>query len=188
MNQRYGKTLAIVLLMTVLPTALSSRVIETPQDVVAGFYAAYLPHRQGGLPFGAELERIAPFLSMRLHRLIVAALEYQGAWVKRHPDKPGTAGRPPFIYKPPFVDGEYFSGSVEGPKSFKVSRTAAREKGTWTVYVRFWYDPDLEGWEDAVVVVTERGHFKIDDVLYSGAGPFDPPGRLSRNLRWRDDK
>ena len=125
MSQLHGTTLAAMLLMCVLSTGMGSRAIEQPQDVVAEFYAAYLPNRQGGLPDGAELQRIAPFLSTRLHRLIVAAIEYRDVWVKKHPDKPGVGGAPPFIYKPPFVDGDYFSSIFEGPKSFKVSRTAA---------------------------------------------------------------
>ena len=54
--------------------------------------------------------------------------------------------------------------------------------------MRFWYDPDLDGWEDAVVVTTERGHYKIDDVLYAGDGPFNSRGRLSESLRRRNGK
>ena len=85
--------------------------------------------------------------------------------------------------KPPFVDGDYFSSLFEGPKSFKVKGSSVIEEGVWKVDVRFWHDPGLEGWADSVIVINEGGRFKISDVIFSGAGPFNPPGRLSERLK-----
>jgi hypothetical protein len=182
----FGMTLAAALTAGEFPAVAGQHSGESPRTVVADFYAAYVPNRQGGLPGGAELQRIAPFLSRRLHGLIVAANAYVEGWVRRHPAEPAVDGLPPGELKPPFVDGDYFSSLFEGPKSFKVSRVVPGRKGSWNVYVRFWYEADAEGWEDAVIVIAERGHYKIDDVVYSGAGPFNPPGRLSRRLIQRE--
>ena len=125
------------------------------------------------------------FSSTRLHDLIVAANQYVDEWVKRHPDKPGVGGDPPVINKPPFAGGDFFTGNVEGARSFKVSRTVRGSNRTWIVYVRFWYESGLEGWEDAVVVIADRGSYRIDDVVFSGDPPAHPPGRLSAILRQR---
>src|SRR5262245_36759621 len=133
---------------------------EKAAAVVTDFYSAYIPHRQGGLPKEAELQRLAPFLSDRLHASIVAALDYQEAWEKRHPED-----------RPPFVDGEYFSSLFEGHEYFKVSRVTASSKTEWKVQVHFRYE--TVEWDDTVLVVAERGRYRIDDVLYSGAGEFN---------------
>jgi len=157
------------LLVAVL--AVSCAAAERPQSVVDAFYSAHLPHRTGGLPSGDELRRLQPFLSQRLHGLITAALAYQEDWVKRNPPDE----------KPPFVDGDYFSSVFEGPGSFKVSRVVKEQDG-WHVHVRFKYEPAPD-WEDVVVVKQENGRYVIDDVLFSGVGEFNPPGRLSERLK-----
>lgn len=134
----------------------------------------------------ANRERLRPFLSDNLNRLITAALEYQTEFIKSHPDEPSPTG-PPVSYKPPFVDGDYFSSLFEGPTSFKVVRTVRDGKASWRVPVHFWYDRSLPGWEDVVIAAQERGRYVIDDVEFSGAGPFNPSGRLSARLKYRED-
>ena len=121
-----------------------------------------------------------------MNRLIVEALQYQELYIASHPDEPSTAG-PPVIYKPPFVDGDYFSSLFEGPKSFKVGQTFAGGNRSWRVHVHFSYDPSLTGWEDVIIVTEQRGRYVIDDILYSGVGPFNPSGRLSDCLKQRED-
>jgi hypothetical protein len=160
---------------------------ESPSSVVERFYAAYLTDRQGGLPSGDHLERLRPFLSDNLNASVLAALQYQESYIASHPDKPSQTG-PPVVYKPPFVDGDYFSSNFEGPKSFKVVRAVAVPGGSWKVDVHFWYDASLDGWEDAVLVTEQRGRYVIDDVLLTGGGPFSPSGRLSDFLKVREDQ
>jgi hypothetical protein len=53
------------------------------------------------------------------------------------------------------------------------------------VHVRF--SRDSARWEDAVLVIKEDGRYVIDDVLFSGAGEFNPSGRLSEQLTWREE-
>jgi hypothetical protein len=158
---------------------------DSPSTVVEHFYSTYLPDRQGGLPSGRQLERLRPFLSDNLNLLIVAALRYQERFIASHPDEPQPTG-PPVIHKPPFVDGDYFSSMFEGPKFSEIARTEPGPNGSWQVHVHFWYDRALPGWEDVIVVTDQRGRHVIDDVLFSGAGPFNPSGRLSDRLKQRD--
>jgi hypothetical protein len=158
-----------------------------PGATVERFYASYIANRQGGLPEGKELKRLAPFLSQRLHGLIVDALAYREAWTKRHPPEPSPDGGAPVVDKPPFVDGDYFTSLFEGPKRFKVGSAEGDDVGGWKVRVHFWYEAGSEGWEDVVLVRKENGRYVIDDVLLSGAGPFNPPGRLSDALTARDE-
>ncbi|HEV7241855.1 MAG TPA: DUF3828 domain-containing protein [Thermoanaerobaculia bacterium] len=148
---------------------------DGPRAAVHTFYTSYLKVRPAGLPEGADLERMKPLLSRRLHGLIVDALQYRDAYIAGH-----AADE-----KPPFVDGDHFTSLFEGPKSFEVARAVAEPNGSWKVHVRF--SRDSARWEDAVLVIKEDGRYVIDDVLFSGAGEFNPSGRLSEQLTWREE-
>lgn len=136
-----------------------------PEDVVKQFYTTYIAAKPAGLPDGATLARLKPFLSDRLYASIVDALAYRDEMEKRFPDE-----------KPPYVDGDHFTSVFEGPRAFEIVRADGDN-----VHVRFSDGPDVS-WEDVVVV--KDG--KIDDVIYGGAGEFNPPGRLSDRLEARD--
>jgi hypothetical protein len=137
---------------------------DRPQDVVEHFYTEYVAARPAGLPDGEDLKGLEPFLSERLYGLIVDALKYRDEMIERHPDE-----------KPPFVDGDHFTSLFEGPRSFKILRVNGE-----TVHLEF--EHDTVQWEDVIVVKDGR----IDDVIYGGAGEFNPPGRLSDRLKARD--
>ena len=142
-----------------------------PTSVVDDFYKTYIANRPPGLPEGVALDRLRPYLSGRLQTLIDAALAHQKDFIKKNPSE-----------KPPFVDGDHFSSMFEGPTSYKPLATTAQPDGTWNVSVHFAYNTEVE-WEDTVVVRMDQGRYTIDDILYSGAGAFNPPGRLSDRLR-----
>lgn len=142
---------------------------------MTAFYTEYLSGPIGGLVRGRDLSRLAPFLSERLHRSIVEALAYDREFLRLHPDE-----------KPPFADGDHFSSLFEGPRWFTVTGATELADGVWRVDVRFWYEAGSEGWSDAILVVADRGQYRIDDVLYGGAGPFNPAGRLTEKLQWRE--
>jgi hypothetical protein len=156
---------------------------EVP-DVVARFYVMRIENPTAGLPSGERLEELRPLLSRRLDGLIRDALEYQARFIAEHPDVPSPDGGPPEVFKPPFVDGDYFTSLFEGPRGFELARVSST-KARWEVTVRFWYPPDAE-WADRVVVIEDDGRYVIDDVIYSGAGPFNPAGRLSVTLQARE--
>lgn len=153
-------------------------------SLVARFYATYLERPIGGLPSGPDLERVRPMLSARLAGLIDEALAYQARFIADHPDELAADGSAPVVHKPPFIDGDYFSSLFEGPRGFEISSATPIRPGEWEVAVRFRYE--THGWEDRIVVVEEAGRRVIDDVIYGGAGPFNPSGRLSDALRSRD--
>jgi hypothetical protein len=158
-----------------------------PDSVVEHFYKTYLPKWTGGLPYGRDLEELRPFLSDNLYRLINEALEYQKRFIALHPEELSSSGGPAIIYKPPFIDGDYFSSSFEGPKSFKILKTEKAPNGSYLVHVLFVYDQSVAGWEDVIIVIKERGVYVIDDVIYSGAGDFNPKGRLTDRLKYREE-
>ena len=145
-----------------------------PADVVRGFYTQYVKAQPAGLPTVAQQKALAPYLSKRLLGLVDAARAYQEQEAKAHPDD-----------KPPFVDGCLFASLFEGPKAFEVGRAVA-DGPRFKVPVHFTYEKDV-AWDDAVIVAREDGRYVIDDVLLSGIGQFNPPGRLSTNLASRGE-
>ena len=145
-----------------------------PATVVQQFYEKYIKLSPAGLPTAAQQKELAPYLSRRLLGLMDAARAYQEKEAKAHPDD-----------KPPFVDGCLFASLFEGPKAFKVGTTVAEGKDS-KVKVHFTADEGV-AWDDEVVVVKEDGRYVIDDVVLSGIGQFNPPGRLSTNLASRGE-
>jgi hypothetical protein len=169
------RTAAVVLLS--IPALFAPPVVgadSNPAAVVQQFYEAYIKLSPAGLPTAAQQKELAPYLSRRLLGLMDAARAYSEKEAKAHPDD-----------KPPFVDGCLFASLFEGPRSFKVGTTVAEGKDS-KVKVHFTADEGV-AWDDEVVVVKEDGRDVIDDVVLSGIGQFNPPGRLSTNLESRGE-
>ena len=141
--------------------------------MVSRFYAKYLELQPAGLPTPEQQKELAPYLSRRLLRLMDAARAYSEKAAKAHPDE-----------KPPFVDGCLFASVFEGPMAFRIGSTVVEGRG-FKVQVHFTGDQGV-AWDDHVLLVREDGRYAIDDVLFSGAGAFNPPGRLSAALESRE--
>jgi uncharacterized protein DUF3828 len=144
----------------------------SPQSLVDEFYRTYIPHKPLGLASGKQLARLKPFLSTKLIASINDALAYQKDYEKKNPGD-----------MPPFIEGDFFSSLFEGPSSFK-SGAAVAEGDSWNVPVHFKYE-NVQ-WDDVVVVKKENGRYVIDDVIFGGAGEFNPKGRLSERLAARN--
>jgi hypothetical protein len=162
----------IALLVFIWFVGLSSCSGNSPSKPVEDFYNLYLNIHPVGLLNHEEEKVLAPYLSKHLLALIDEARLYQEAFIRQHPND-----------KPPWVDGCLFASLFEGPSWFKISDVIANPDGTSTVKVHFGYESSE--WEDSVIVRVEAGRFVIDDILMSGAGDFNPPGRLSEHLRYR---
>lgn len=172
-------TVAYCAILLAVFSASPSSARNNPQTAVHDFYAAYAKLPPGGLPRGRQLATLRPFLSNRLYRLIVAAGRYDGQFARRHPDE-----------KPPFVDGDFFTSNIEGATRFTVG-AAKKHRAGYRVSISFEYrDPQAASkplrWDDAVIVVRERGRFVVDDVEFLGDWQFGNRGLLSRILTTRN--
>ena len=161
--------------VAIFAAGVRSDAAETPSSVVAAFYKSYVDAPFGGIPSRAQQDAMNAGLSRRLLGLLEQARSVQEEFIRKHPDE-----------KPPWSDGCLFASLFECPRRFRVSRVSRQADGAFRVQVHFWYEDSLAGWEDAVVVRREGGRLVIDDILLSGAGPFNPPGRLSSNLQWNE--
>ena len=75
------------------------------------------------------------------------------------------------------------AGVVKGcaPEGGILGEAATTGGGVTRVPVQFRYGTEA-AWQDVVVLVREGSGYVIDDIEFSGAGPFNPPGRLSEAL------
>ena len=144
------------------------------EAAVCGLYETYLEVRPAGLPTQRQQRAFAPYLSRRLLALMDEARREQKDFARRFPDE-----------KPPFVDGCLFASLFEGPDRFELVSTDPKQDGTTRVTVRFGYQ-DAKPWEDTIVVAREGKRLVVDDVLFGGAGEFNPPGSLAEGLAARD--
>lgn len=147
----------------------SCPVADTPEGAVCGFYARYLEVRPTGLPTPVQQATLAPWLSGGLEARFDAARRQQERFRAEHPGE-----------KPPLVDGCLFASLFEGPTSFEVGAADAGD-GVARVPVKFRHGNEA-AWQDVIVLTREGGRFVIDDIEFAGAGPFNPPGRLSEAL------
>ncbi|MFM7275568.1 MAG: hypothetical protein ACKO4A_17285 [Gammaproteobacteria bacterium] len=147
-----------------------------PAAVVEGFIAAYRELGFRGLPDGAQLERLSPFLSTRLAGLLRDARAGQQAYREKYPTD-----------KPPLIDGDLFSSLFEGANRAEISETLEQADSA-AVLVRYEYrDPRdgklIEDWPDRFLLVPEAGRgWRIDDIEYLGGWDFAMKGRLSGAL------
>lgn len=169
----------LLIVLASLAVCCARRVPEQEaRTLVTRFYAS----RPGNILEEAELRRLEPFLSSRLHAQAQKVIEYQTAWIKRHPDEHPAGGGPPVIYKPPFGDGVYFIDSEAGFTRFAVSNVVPQPGPRWRVNVHFWPRPHSGGeWEASVIVIREGDRNAIDDVLLPGDGAAKIP--MSRVLQ-----
>lgn len=150
-------------------------------DFVRSFYAD--KERPSRVPSVAELQggRSGPF-SIKLHRRLLSAAKYRDRFIATHPPESAGVGLPPIIYKPPFIEGDMFTGSPDGAPLFEVGNVRRLKKGRWNVRLKSTPDPHMSRWAVAVVVVREDNACAIDDVRYE---PLSEGMSLSKSLSTR---
>jgi hypothetical protein len=155
-----------------------------PETVVRKLYRQIVARHPLGIPAGADKKAIWPFLSTRLVQGLDTGQACEDDYVHQHP---GNESRPdpslpPVIEKPEFgwLERGLFSGIDEEalPADAAVERTEAQKDGSLRVYVRLTYketfktygrSPDPQNkfsWLVAAIVITERGRFVVDDILF----------------------
>jgi hypothetical protein len=124
--RRTGLLLAVSLLTSGLACA------QTPEVLVRSLYQQVVTLHPGGLPTGAKLGAVAPYLSKSLLHRIELTRACANDWFKQNNGQ---------MVKAPFAWGEagLFSGQDErtNPYVYSIRRTEAEKDGSFHVYVRF---------------------------------------------------
>lgn len=170
-----GRTVAAILLAATLPAMAQ----DAGASLAANNFYTVL-RAQGsfdGLPGAAPRAALLPLMSDRLGKLMQAANDAQ------------TRFRMQNRFAPPLAEGDLFSSLLEGPDSFKVGActgapTAQRCRIQFhrakPVLVRGQTQPP--DWNDDLLLVQERGGWRVDDVDYRGGFAYGNTGLLSQAL------
>jgi hypothetical protein len=139
----------------------------------AVFYDIRLSERTGGVPVGDFRTRLRPVISSMLDSLLAQAAEAE----RRHTARTSNA-------EPPYLQGDIFSSLVEGATSYEIGECDADDE-TVTCDVQLVHDAEDKPvqWTDRVVLVSEDGHWAVDDIHYGGDWDFGPKGTLQQMLR-----
>ena len=134
-----------------------------PKALVRSLYQEVIARHPIGIPWGANKEVFAPYLSNALLHRIQLAVACGKDWDRQHPDpnlKPELA----------WLEIGLFSGDVEraSPRAFHIEKTQAAKDGSSRVYVRLTWGSSVNPWmwHVAPILIREEGHFVVDDVIY----------------------
>jgi hypothetical protein len=152
---------------------------KQPEAVVRGLYRQVVARHPIGIPRGADLKALAPYLSEGLFRRLDLALSCECDYSRQHQDP----DEKPEIE---WLELGLFSGANEKalPAAFHLERTQPEKDGSFRVYVRLTYGKleSAPDWHVAVFVVREGGHFVVDDVVFLKEDVQDVEPPLSKLL------
>jgi hypothetical protein len=164
---------------------------ERPDALVQSLYQEVVARAPVGIPSGADLKILTPYLSMALQHRIALARACGNDWLSLHKN---LSVKPPFAW----LEAGLFSGQDErtGPKAFAIERTESENDGSSHVYVtlKWWETSDNNAdrwhvtpnrpviWRVAAIVVRENKHFALDDVIYLKDKDHNNELRLSELL------
>jgi len=147
----------------------------TVESIAEEFYGTQFIRPINGAPDSAQLERLRPFISDSLAKLLAAARQEHDADLARAPEE-----------KPSWAEGDIFTSLFEGPSAFYVT-PAIRDGGRAKVPVRFEHrvpgDTTVTGWTDTAIVVLEGGRPVVADVIFGGTWAFGQKGTLVQALQ-----
>lgn len=179
-NERWrprGLLVALCCAGSIISSSAIACTSESVGSMVRVFYqsAGHPP----AVPLLADLAaRRYPF-SQRLEQLLRAAATAREEFIRVFPDRRSPDGEW-IAYKPPFVDGDIFTGEQDGARGFEVSEVRAVAKGRWSVRVRSTEELGMSPWAVTVRVAQESERCVIDDVIY---GPRPGAQTLTQSLR-----
>ena len=176
----------IILLQLTTPLALGqvagsskpASLPNQPEALVRSLYTEVVARQPLGISIGGDMKVFAPYLSKALLHRIDLANACLDDWYRQNPD-PNS--------KPPGLEDGLFTGNDlrAEPQAFHIERVQAEKDGSIRVYVKLTHEERGESpwiWRVADILVREKGHFLVDDVIYLKDSPQDVDGRLSEYL------
>lgn len=173
--------IARALLLAVALGALASAPGSAKSDnedmsaVTTGFYAAYKSVQEGGVPDSAGRQRLHPFISESLEKLLSDASAAEDAFAAN------TKGQ-----SPPLIEGDLFTSLFEGATSFKIGVcNSSGNKGTCAAELTY-TSPNEKPvvWTDTVYLTNTGSGWRVNDIGYGGTWAFGNKGRLSDTLKF----
>jgi hypothetical protein len=153
-------------------------VAANPTAVVRSLYHVVVVRHPIGLPAGADMKALTPYLSKALLHRIDLAQACSTDWARQHPD-PNL--KPPSVW----IEDGFFSGGNERalPGAFHVERVQPEKDGSFRAHVRLKYSEPAPKpyWYVDAIVTKENSHFVIDDVVFP-RDDWDEESRLSQSL------
>jgi hypothetical protein len=153
---------------------------EQPREMVRSLYSEVVARHPVGIPKGADMKALSPYLSKSLLHRIDLARACEDDYYRGHK---GSTNKPDIEW----LEFGLFTGGMEqaSPRAFHTEREQPEEDGSVRVNVRLTWGSPSEPWIWRVVaiVVLENGHPLVDDVLFlSEEKPSEVESRLSELL------
>jgi hypothetical protein len=153
---------------------------EQPRAMVRSLYSEVVARHPVGIPKGADMKALSPYLSKSLLHRIDLARACEDDYYRGHK---GSTNKPDIEW----LEFGLFTGGMEqaSPRAFRTEREQPEEDGSVRVNVRLtWGSPSKPWiWRVGVIVVLENGHSLVDDVLFlSEEKPSEVESRLSELL------
>jgi len=160
-----------------LPALLDQPVVTTG---VANLYEEIVAHHPIGIPAGAEMAKLRPFLSQRLTEQLQTAQACEQDYFRQHPATDGTP-------KPAWMKSGLFTGDGQrvSPIQAVPNRKEPQKDGSFLVYLSplhlytghgshyfHFAGHKAQGWEVVATVVSENRRFVVDDVRMFDSTPL----------------
>ena len=152
---------------------------EQPRVTVRNLYSEVVARHPVGIPKGADMKALAPYLSKSLLHRIDLARACEDDYYRGHK---GSTNKPDIEW----LEFGLFTGAMEqaGPRAYYIEGTQPEKDGSFRVNVRLKWGSRSEPWvwRVAAIMVQENGHFFIDDVVFLKEKESDVESRLSEIL------
>lgn len=158
MKLRLFKT-SLALLLLALAAFAQPAETTAAKNVAVQFYRTYLKLKVDGLPNGKELKLLTPLLSPELQQLIKNAKQKQAKFIKENPTD-----------KPPWVEGDLFSGLSDGAQSYRIGAPVVQGNRAEIPVLLFYREgKDKTQWTDKLILMKTKNGWRISDILYGAA-------------------
>jgi hypothetical protein len=147
---------------------------------VRAFYQRLVSHPIEGIPTPKEMKVLSPYLSGLLIYRIEQARACRDDWFRLHPKNDEKAPST-------WTEIGLFSGPDDRgfPWAFRIQKVESKDDDSFRAYVRLTEGPRVKPWtwEVAAIVIREKGHFVINDVVFLKDKDVPTERRLSEILK-----